>query len=392
MALVQSAQNFGRLVNLITGIQGVAPGGQASINMQTNQRVHRLNFQCTGIAWKAPLVVFGGPGTGATGTATVVNGVITGVTVTAGGTGYTSATVNFIDEIYGVNLFNATGTVTVSGGAVTAVTITSGGSISPVPVGRFFTTFKQVVNGTIMRDIQASEILAIAAYNNELPYINGSVGSFKTPQVLVDLLSTGTTTTVNPYKVGQLPVYMTEPWRKIVNHDTATSWDLFGQSTYQILAGITSNITSPGLTGAYEFDYLRNAIRDSSGKGTPQYFLKPVKQHSYTFNVPAGVYDITNIAINFPIQRMFFYGAAAPYQLEVYSDGNKVLEGTAEQINQMYRDYGFNTDVFTMAAIFDVDQRLGNALKTQRALDVRIWNANAAPLTVVVESTPPAYT
>lgn len=40
---------------------------------------------------EAPDVVFTGAGTGATGTATVVDGVVTAVTVSAGGTGYTTA-------------------------------------------------------------------------------------------------------------------------------------------------------------------------------------------------------------------------------------------------------------------------------------------------------------
>lgn len=41
----------------------------------------------------APVVTFGGGGTGATGTATVVDGAVTEITVTAGGTGYTTPTV-----------------------------------------------------------------------------------------------------------------------------------------------------------------------------------------------------------------------------------------------------------------------------------------------------------
>jgi len=248
-----------------------------------------------------------------------------------------------------------------------------------------------LVNGTNMRDISSEEVLALALCNSEIPYINGNVGSFKSTNVLVDLLGSGTATAVNPYKVGQLPIYFTEPWRKIVNHDTATSWDLFGQSTYQILGGITTGITSPGVVGSYEFDFLRNSIPDRSGKGAPTYFLKPVKQHSFTFNVPAGVYDITTIPITYPIQRMFLYGPAAPTYLEIYSDGNKVLEGTAEQINQLYRDYGFNTDPFNICAIFDPNQRIGDALKCFQSLDIRVTSANAAALTILVESNPPAF-
>lgn len=62
-----------------------------------------------------------GAGTGATATATVVGGVITAVTLTSGGTGYSVApTVSF----YGSG---ATFTTTVAGGKVTGVTVTAGG-------------------------------------------------------------------------------------------------------------------------------------------------------------------------------------------------------------------------------------------------------------------------
>jgi hypothetical protein len=409
-------QNFGRLINLVTGIQGVNPGGQASINMPVNQRIHRENFQCTGIAWINPTVTISPPagaGAQATATATVVNGVITGFVVTAAGSGYSglTPTATITDEIYGANLFNASATVNIAGGdTVVSLVLVSGGTVAPVPVERFFTSLKHLVGGAIMRDIGAAEVLAIAGFNNLLPFLATTLRGGQTfgeraaayvGAVTADLLfpalgqvGGNASQMALPYSLGQLPVYFTEPWRKIVNHDTATSWDLYGQSTYQILAGISPGVNSPGLVGTYEFDYLRNAIPQKNAQGktvssTP--FLKPVKQHSFSFNVPAGVYDITTLPVTFPISRLYFYGPSLPYQMEVFQDGNKVLEGTAEQINQQYRDYGFNTDMFDMAAVFDVDQRLGNALKVARTLDVRIWNTNPDQLTVVMESIPPAF-
>jgi hypothetical protein len=409
--LLQSAQNFGRLINLITGIQGVAPGGQASINMPVNQRIHRLNFQCSGIAWINPLVVFSGGTTGTTivpptAHCIVQAGVITNIVIDTGGSGYTGApNVTVVDEVYGINLFNFIGTANLTLDAVSSVTITSGGTVAAVPPERFFTSLKHLVGGTIMRDIGADQVLGIAQFNNMIPQIASNRRTFglipQQPGVAISanlpitpLGSVGASQMPLPYVLGQLPVYFTENWRKIVNHDTATSWDLFGQTTYQILAGITQNITSPGLQGTYEFDYLRNAIPQKNAAGKvvgQQLFLKPVKQHAFSFNVPAGVYDLTTLPITYPIQRLYFYGPSLPYQIEVNADGNKVLEGTAEQVMQMYRDYGFNTDIFDLAYIADPDQHLGNALKVRQTLDVKIWNTNPAQLTVVMESTPPAY-
>ena len=387
--------NFGRLTNLITGIQGVSAGGQASINMAVNQRIHGENFQCTGIAWDSATkvtVTGSGGGTGAVLTPTITSGVITGVAITNGGSGYSGTiTVSVADGVYGTNLFAANITATQSGGAINAVTVVSGGVVSPVPVERFFTSFKHLVNGTIMRDISALEILSIAATNLQVPFKHSTSG-------LADPFAGATfpwpsgdaNSSANPFVIGQLPIYFTEPWRKIVNHDTATSWDLFGQSTYQILAGITANITSPGLTGTYDFDYLRNALRNKQGTST--LFLKPVKQHSFTFNVPAGMYDVTTLPVTFPINRLWIYGATSlPYQVELYADGNKVLEGTTEQVKQVLRDYAFNTIPFNLPCVFDKNQRLGDALKIARTLDVRVWNTNAGALTVLMESNPPAY-
>jgi len=70
-----------------------------------------------------PYLVFAA---GATATATISGGVVTAVTITAGGSGYTSApTISFSG---GGGGSGATATATITGGVVTAVTITAGGS------------------------------------------------------------------------------------------------------------------------------------------------------------------------------------------------------------------------------------------------------------------------
>lgn len=70
------------------------------------------------------VTITGGGGSGATATAAVENGAVFSVTVTAGGSGYTSnPTVTLSAPVA-----NATATATVSGGAVTGFTIVSGGA------------------------------------------------------------------------------------------------------------------------------------------------------------------------------------------------------------------------------------------------------------------------
>ena len=97
------------------------------------------------------LVAFSGGGTGATAVATVSGGVITGVTLTSGGSGYTSApTITFSGGGTG-----ATAVAMVSpGGVVTGLTLTSGGTgyddgeSAPFPQGPYnSTTLPLIVAG-----------------------------------------------------------------------------------------------------------------------------------------------------------------------------------------------------------------------------------------------------
>jgi hypothetical protein len=77
----------------------------------------------------APTVTFtGGNGAGATATATLSNGVITGLTITAAGSGYTNGAFTGTITISGGGGSGATATGTVTSGAISALTVTSGGS------------------------------------------------------------------------------------------------------------------------------------------------------------------------------------------------------------------------------------------------------------------------
>lgn len=364
------AQNFGASINIISGIQGVAPGAQASINMPVNNRIHRETFQCSGIAYGlngTPVATPTVAGT-ETFTVTVLNGIISAIAInnatSAKGAGTYTGTI--VDPLYTALNGNsvrvgqgATFSYVVNGAnTVTSVTLTSPGIVSFVPPELFFTAQKRLVNGVVIRDISAADSMRIYMAN---------VGP-----------------TVRAPQDGELPICMTEPWRKIVDHDQATAWDLIGQSTYQILYTIASNITTPSLSGTYEFDYLRNARMNA--KGEQVLFLRPIKQHTFSYNVPGGVYNVTSLPVDNPIQRMWLKetGKGSILQVELYQDGNKVLEGTYIQVDQMLEQYGFNAQVYDFSAVFDMDERLGKALKVDN-LVFRVYSNAPTVLNITME-------
>ena len=68
------------------------------------------------------------PGGGATASCTVANGVVTGVSLLTGGTGYDPSNPPSVAFIGGYPTTTATATVTIAGGAITSVTLSNGGA------------------------------------------------------------------------------------------------------------------------------------------------------------------------------------------------------------------------------------------------------------------------
>ena len=366
--------NTGKLINFITGITGVSPGGTATINLDLNKRYHRLVFQCkavnyTGGVALATKKITGSGANDATATPTIVNGVVTAAAVVAGGTGYvTGDTITLVD---------ATGqgcvlTVTAAAGAVTALAVSAGGSPSPIDPASLITSVRLSVNGITLRDITPANIIKVLAAVNPIA-----------PTTL---------------QLGELPIYFTEPARNKNGLGELTAWDMFGQSTFQVLLGISSAAVSPQILGSYEFDYARNA----TPQGQP--FLQPITQRQFALPIPAGRYDVNTLPYSWPITRIWLQGSTpgAITQVEVYQDGNKVFEATTDQIQQMYHEYGFDLGLnyngnsptqgsFDAAFISDPDQNLGRALKCANAFSIRVYSNVAQTLNIIQEMTPSAY-
>lgn len=373
--------NLGRYQTFLTGIQGVASPGVATVQVPTNRRIHSVTLQCvavnyTGGVGLATTKLTGNGNNNLTVTPTVVNGVITAVAVVAGGTGYTTGDTITITDATGTGFV---GTVTAAGGVVSAVAITSVGTASPINPATLISLTKHIVNGVSMRDISPQYTMMIAQANN-----------------------------INP-ALGDLPFIFSEEWRNFIASNDANSWDLAGQSTYEIDITINAGFQQVGITGIVEWDFRRNLLSDGA---TP--FLEPVAQHLYSYNIPAGMTPITTLPKAYPIVRNWFIGSTPGNltQIEVLQDGQKILESYAAPLKSRYQRNGFQfgmanylnqnqtsakplglnpINYWDLAAIYDNDQRYSKALKCKNTYEVRIWSAIAQTLYVLQETLPGAY-
>jgi hypothetical protein len=388
--------NTGRQRAFITGIQGVSAGGQAQINLPTDRRFHRLIFQCTAVnytggAARAVTMVStnGHTTTGATATITVgTNLVPVSAAVNTGGTG-TVATGDVV-SIADPTGVGAQWTVTATGGVISALTYVAGSaSPSAIAASAFATTIKLIVNGVNIADLTAAQEILRAQFSP------GQAGAF-------------------PVSTGQLPILFTEPQRNWTRWPEITSWDMAGQNSFQVQIAINSNLVTPGLTGQYEFDYVRNTVSGPivatlyqqmyANGNAPAPMLMPISRHAFTFQLNAGLNLIGQgqIPFNFPITRLLLIGSTPGNitQLEIDQDSNKALEGyiitqnnggQLGQETEMLLEYGFNTALVDAAYVADISGRIQDALKCRSNLQLKIYSAVAQSLTIIQEKLPKAY-
>lgn len=246
---------------------------------------------------------------------------------------------------------------------------TPGTATSPATV---LSTLQLLVNGVKIWDIPPQEVMNINA-------------------------ATGIT-----QQTGELTLAFTDPSRKFIRRDTLTSWDMVGQSTFEVNVGIGSAIVAPLLTGIFEFDYIRN-VRSQAASGKTAAaavpFVQPVARHMYTFNLPSGTSLLNTLPISSPIARIWLRGStvASITQLEVLQDNNKVLDASVAQINQAYGDYGFvmggasGSTGYDTAYIADPNGRPWLALKCQAELVLKVTTSAPITLYAVMETLPGSY-
>lgn len=372
--------NFGRQRDFISGINGVASGGNVQINMDCDRRYHRLLFQFTAVNFTGgtnlPTTNITGTGTGLTVDVTVnANGTVNTIIPHSGsaGTGYvTGNTITFTDAT-GTGFV---GTVTASSGAVTAIAITVNGTPSAIAPGTAASTVKLLVNGINVADLTAQQEINRALFNK---------------------------TTIG---AGQLPIFFSEPWRTLTRWPEITSWDMAGQRTFQVQIQLNGNLTSPGITGVMEFDYIRNTVAGAvdaisfqaalaAGKA-PAQMLNIISRHAFTFQVNAGLNLINTIPFDWPILRMHMSGLVANQinQFELDQDSNKAEVGfigvqnagsQLDQLKEFLAEDGFQNGIFDYSFVADVTQRIQDALKVAAAMKLKVYMLQNTSLTIIQE-------
>ena len=370
--------NFGRQRDFISGINGVASGGNVQINMDCDRRYHRLLFQFVAVYFTGGIALattaLTGVGVGLTVDVTVAaNNTVATIVPNAAGAGYvTGDTITFTDPT-GTGFV---GTVTAAGGAVTAIAITTLGTPSAIPPGIAASTVKLLVNGINVCDLTAQQEIDRANFNN------------------------------TPIGDGQLPIFFSEPWRNITRWPEITSWDMAGQRTFQVQIQLNGNLVAPGITGLMEFDYIRNTVAGAidaisyqaalaAGKA-PAQMLNIISRHAFTFQVNAGLNLINTIPFDWPILRMHIAGTIANQvnQFELDQDSNKAEVGFVgvqnngsqlDQLKEMLTEDGFITNIFDYSFVADVTQRIQDALKVASSMKLKVYCLQAESVTIIQE-------
>ena len=192
---------------------------------------------------------------------------------------------------------------------MSAIVITVNGTPSAIAPGTAASTVKLLVNGINVADLTAQQEINRALLNKV------TIGA------------------------GQLPIFFSEPWRNLTRWPEITSWDMAGQRTFQVQIQLNGNLTSPGITGVMEFDFIRNTVAGAvdaisfqaalaAGKA-PAQMLNIISRHAFTFQVNSGLNLINTIPFDWPILRMHISGLIANQvnQFELDQDSNKAEVG-----------------------------------------------------------------
>jgi hypothetical protein len=186
---------------------------------------------------------------------------------------------------------------------------------------------------------------------------------------------------------GEIPIYFSKPTTATVQGEEITAWEMRGQRSFTMEVDFDSAVTSPGLRvlATYDFGPL-NTVGN-------QAILSIIKKRRVSYNVPSGVFDMTTIPTNFPIQRFLLRGTAGITNVEVYADSVKVYEATRADNARVLAEYGLDatSSGYSLPIVFDFTQQVLDPLIVNSDIDVRITSGGAQSIYGVLHQRVPGY-
>lgn len=251
-----------------------------------------------------------------------------------------------------------------------------------IPVNRRYHALKVFPAGTDGTGATTDPVRLIARVRL---YVNGVVIRDLTPTMILKIAALNGITVAT----GELPIYFSEPWRASVLGEELPSWDLAGQIKTTLEITYLGSLTGLSTAIIAAFDYSRNF---EVKNGVNVALLNIIKQKVRNYNANSGVYDVTTLPIENPIQRILLQTSTGTIsQVETYRDNEKVQEGLTAENSAFLKDYKMDASQFSFPLVFDFEQQLSSALLVAKDLLLKVTSSAANTLSVIVEERAPDY-
>ena len=234
---------------------------------------------------------------------------------------------------------------------------TAAGNAALTDVTQIIEWVRLIVNGIVMWDVTAADLIALAKTND-----------------------------IDP-KNNELPLYFSEPKRASILGEEATSWDTAnGARKITLEIKWKQAIQEASLRVMYSADYSRNITTDANGKQVP--YLSVFKVFSQNWNFGAGTSDIVNLPIQKPIQRLFLIPSAGTIEsVEITKDGERIFELTQSDNEMLLADYSIRANAFGAGSfpfLPDHEQQISSALMVSKDLNVKVKLSEAASVRALI--------
>jgi Viral coat protein P2 N-terminal domain len=192
-----------------------------------------------------------------------------------------------------------------------------------------------------------------------------------------------------PSEAAQISLYYADPSRADVMDEVLTAWDVFGLPenafTYQIK--LLGGAVAPSLRMTDVYD--GNRMQDSAGN-----VIRQIVKRTYTStNVGAGIGNINNIPVDWPITAIYMSASAGTI------DHVKVTVNDTQVVHDMDRldwleilkDYNLDGTQFSYPLLFNVEGQISRRLEGMRNMKIQVTSSAANTVSCWVEQVTPDF-